>query len=383
MNRILFITRNNPFIPMGGGNLATKAYLSALNTIFDGHIDVVLSAKYKDEILHSNNAYIKVPNRSKTKQIFGLLRGRLHRYNPYVKKFLEEKTHYDLCVFDGCIIAGDLVDYVKNKGIKTLTLHHNVESDFQKDSKTMITFKGFFPYFVIRNEKTAYLQSDINMFISRHDKDVYVSKYGNRENNCVIGVFETDKKKLTNPVNLQLQDNITIVLSGSLVTYQTEDAIVYFLSKLYPLIKEKYPSSTIIITGRSPSEKLINLCKTFQNIELIPNPVDIDNVIRRAQVYLSCTRLGSGLKLRLMDGLKHGLPILAHNISSQGYDSLVQYDWFQQFSNENEFINGLNKIISLLEKSKIEAQEIQNAYMNYFSFEKGVERIHLGLKNIL
>ena len=379
--RILFITRHNPFL-IGGGSFATKAYLCALNEIFSGQIDVILGDSSKIKPLNSNNKYIQVPERTFFQKFFGLLiYGRIHRFNPFVKRYLKDNYRdYSICVFDGSIVAGDIIEYVKFKKIKTVTFHHNVERDYFQTANKKDIYSKLEYYYIKRNESVAYKKSDINLFISSADMKKMNELYGILQSNYVVGCFESEKRSITKMFPKTIDSEcVVLVLSGSLLSEQTHDAIMYFIKELLPTIQQK---CQVIITGREPRKELIELCKLKENIILVPNPENVDKIIQKADIYISTTRLGSGLKLRLMDGLRNGLPILTHTISAQGYENFHQYEWFQTFSVTSEFANKLEMIIQQLKSEKIDRNEITFTYNDVFSFEAGVKRVSKFIKMI-
>ena len=75
------------------------------------------------------------------------------------------------------------------------------------------------------------------------------------------------------------------------------------------------------------------------NVELIPNPEDMNKVIGSGDIYICPTRVGGGLKLRIMDGLKLGLPVITHDCSSRGYDAFYGTPYLKSFSNKEGFKN--------------------------------------------
>ena len=62
----------------------------------------------------------------------------------------------------------------------------------------------------------------------------------------------------------------------------------------------------MIIAGRNPAAILIEKCKCLPNVTLIPNPENMQDILMQGDVYICPTRLGGGLILRIMDGLRLG-----------------------------------------------------------------------------
>ena len=106
---------------------------------------------------------------------------------------------------------------------------------------------------------------------------------------------------------------------------------------------------------------------------IIPNPIDIEKEVVNNDIFVCPTCIGGGLKLRVMDGLKVGLPILVHEVSARGYDYFFTHDWFQIYNDKESFIAALKQIKDIFKN--IDSNIIIQEYNNYFSFEAGVKRL--------
>jgi len=72
-----------------------------------------------------------------------------------------------------------------------------------------------------------------------------------------------------------------------------------------------------------------------------------------------------------MDGLKTGLPIVAHKISARGYDKIEEKGYFISYDSAESF----REAIIRLSNMNVPKEEIIAAYHEVFSFEKGVCRL--------
>lgn len=374
MKNILFITRNNPSIRNGGG-LATLAFINGLHKINPNHIIIILADNCKSDKLVGSYHY--VPRRHFLFRIISLLTGSLHRFTKFTIDYLNKnKDSISMCIFDGSLIAGDLIEYVNSLGIKSVTIHHNYEREYHVENKSLESFKGIFPYYIIRNEKKAYINSSLNLFLTLQDKNKFVNVYGETNGtNMLIGVYEIEDIKLVKKIEY-LDPSAPMIISGSMNSYQTISGIVDFNNNYFSILKEISPNSKLIITGRDPDDKIIRIAKNqSKTITIIQNPINIEEIIARGCIYICPTNIGGGLKLRLMDGLKVGLPILVHETSARGYDLLYNKPWFKIYNNKETFKSGLSELIDGIKQHKWTSLEIQNSYIEYFSFNAGVDRL--------
>ena len=379
MKKIVFITRHDP-TKLGGGAFATRAYLEALNKIYPKQVVLFVADSYEDNVLsYESSKIIKVLPRTKFSAILGILIGKLTRFDTVIKSWVKDnKDTIDTVVFDGSIIGGNFINIFKKYNCKLVTIHHNYEVEYHKENKSIETIRGSFLYWIKKFEKRAYVSSNINLFLTKPDLSLFIRKYG--DNNSVkevLGCFEFNKKETVKKVIDSATINfntIKLVISGSLVTYQTLDGVNWFLDTIYPKLKEKYTNIELTITGRSPSEELIEKCKSLK-VNIIPSPKDIRKIIAEADMYICPTRLGGGLKLRIMDALALGLPSIIQEKSYRGYEKIGKSEYVTKFSNEVDFFPVFEELLLSVNKSSTYKEYVSNEYLKEFSFDAGVTRL--------
>ena len=315
-----------------------------------------------------NIKLIEVPPRSMLSRLLSPLTGITHRYQEIAIKLLRLNT-YDFCIFDHSSIAGTLVKKVSHK-VKTITIHHNFEPDYFKDNTpNYIIRKLLFPS--VRNcEKMAFKNSAINIFLTKDDLNQFINVYGNSNaKNVVTGLFETDLNRVATPISTLKQPVPTIVITGSLNNVQNTDAIRYFSYHLYPQIPSNY---RIIISGQHPNHEIIDLLKDKPNIKLIPDPPKMDEIIHMGNIFLSPAYTGGGIKVRITDGLKNGLPVIAHIVSARGYEKYIEKGYFKTFSNPTQFADQLNLLLNEIKSETFNANEIADFYKAESSLTRAI-----------
>ena len=93
-------------------------------------------------------------------------------------------------------------------------------------------------------------------------------------------------------------------------------------------------------------------------------------VLARARYYLCPVDCGGGVKLRVMDGLRQGLPALVHRVSSRGYEAFLGKSLFVYDSPES-FRRSLSELLQCTETP----EECRALYDSIFSFGAGLQRL--------
>ncbi len=373
--KVLFVSTVDPF-GKGGGPQATRAYLDATIDIFGSENltivvpdDTIILKEYCDI------EFVKIPQRSKISIILGLFRGITGRFSKAVFDILKKsQDNYSWCIFNGGLEAGWTFSKLpQNQQLIKVTIHHNQEVEYYMDNKAIFTLGGRFPYLVRIEEKNAYKYSDINLFLTNQDKSAFSKMYGHTKAfNDLIGTFDYKSAEVIKISESSKQYDI--VASGSLLQYQTVHGIFDYFNNYYEISKEVIPNIKVLLTGRSPKKEILDLQKENE-IDIVASPIDIQSEVLKGRIFLCPTDIGGGLKLRAMDGLKNGLPILIHEVSSRGYDFFFDKPYFRIYKDKASFEKGLKGILYYLQENPFCAETINSDFYNYFGYQKGVERI--------
>lgn len=372
MKKILFVATSNMKKRTGGG-LANLAYYNSLKDRYGDNVDLVAF----EETALNYQSVIRITEPSSFYKIILFLRGIIHRFSPALDKFiLNHKTEYSMVIFNGGLL-GDVVEKVSKSGLKLVTIHHNYEVEFQMDNKKPTTLWGLSSYWVKRNESKAYKYSDINLFLTVDDLELFKKKYGSCHGKTeIIGVYEPCINKYTPNTNPPVLNHI--VISGSLNSFQTTAGIQDLDANYMRLIKQVYNSDFVLtLTGRRPTQFIWQFANKYPQVCIVENPEDIYSVVKQNGIYLCPTNIGGGLKLRVMDGLSQGLPILVHKTSARGYNMFFDKPWFQVYNDSISFERALLSLIEYIRTH--DGQEIhktiQDEFTNYFSYINGSKRL--------
>lgn len=378
---ILYILKHDPW-GIGGGCYASRCFLDAFTTAFeDAHFDACLCAEYlpKKDMRedYPNVKFVKVSERSFTSKIFSVVTGLLHRFDRTAREMMKNGK-YDYCIFDHNSIAGPLVGICRELGVKTVVINHNCEQEYYHDNHRNWVHRLFLLPHVKRAEQNSYIGCDYNIFLTSEDKTLFGNLYGKSQTRAmVIGCFEPKGSIARDYVKKIKSDSLLkLVISGTIGNVQNLDGINYFIDNLI----ETVPADIeVVITGKNPPMELqnkieaINDVKKYAKITLIPNPKDIMPVVADCDMFLCPTKLGGGIKLRIMDGLKAGLPVIAHRVSARGYSAFAEKGLLFAFDDKNSFKVALdNCIVSLRADSNLR-QDISGMAQQQFSFERNVE----------
>lgn len=373
---ILYILKHDPW-GIGGGCYASKRYLELFCSVFaDAHIDCLVCEEYlKNGKVGDfpNVNFVPVKPRTKLSQLLTPITGILHRHQETALSLIKDKK-YDYCIFDHNSIAGTLATECKKRGIKTIVLNHNCEYEYYRDNNTGLRKLLILPW-VSKREKLSYKTCDFNIFLTKEDERIFTKRYGKSETKRTVGgIFNGPNEKIKPVTDLPQfhTDNIRLVISGTMGNIQNLDGINYFLDDLYPTLPN---TISVVLAGKNPPNELIEKVKQYTNVEIIANPIDMDAVVRECDIFVCPARLGGGIKLRVTDGLRNGLPVIAHEVSARGYEEFEEKGYLVPFSDKDTFLSIFIDLKKEIASSGFNKQDIAIIAYENFDFYNTAMRV--------
>ena len=376
--RILYVLKHNPW-GIGGGCYACRNYLQLFSTMFaDDKIDACICEEYlndADVSEYPNVCFVPVKQRSKLSKVLTPINGQLHRHYHQAIQLMKQ-NQYDCCIFDENGIAGSLVKEARKHGIKTIVINHNCQYEYSRDNMTSFLEKLLILPVVVRCERKSYKLCDYNIFLTEEDQIIFGNRYGKSNTKSIVGGcfypknFDLSSKQEIKPFR---KEHLKMVISGTMGNVQNMDGICYFLDDLLPCVPEDI---LIVLVGKNPPESLIERVKALEpRVKIIPNPKDIDAIVRDCDIFLCPARLGGGMKLRMMDGFRNGLPVLAHAVSARGYRQFEKDGVMAEFTSSNQFKTELSEILEKITNGEITKQCIIEKSLDCFSFTNILKRM--------
>lgn len=230
-----------------------------------------------------------------------------------------EATAFDVVHADTISLA----PYVEAIPTPKILDHHNIESHMmwrraqleRNPVKKLYFFQEAWK--LERYEKKACPKFDLNVTCSALDRDRLSQLIGgaSRIREVPNGV-DCDYFKPDRPGE---GDN-GIVFAGRLSAYTNRKAVLYIAEQIWPEIAARIPGVACDIVGASPPDALLRLAKTDSRFRVHGFVDDVRPYIDQAGIYVCPITDGGGTKLKILDALAMGKPIVAHPVACEGID---------------------------------------------------------------
>lgn len=168
------------------------------------------------------------------------------------------------------------------------------------------------------------LQHYLRRTLSAFDLVTVVSA---REQALARGVFSSPPVQVVpNGADLQALQRVqatpqpgTLIYSGALSFYANYDAVHYFLAEIFPLILERAPETRFFVTG-STKGVAIDQLPSCPNVEFTGYLDDIWSAVAGSWALVTPLRLGGGTRLKIIESLALGTPVVSTSKGAEGLD---------------------------------------------------------------
>ncbi len=117
-------------------------------------------------------------------------------------------------------------------------------------------------------------------------------------------------------------DRAGVVFVGSLDVETNTAALDWFLTYVWPRIRERSAAATFDVVGRSPSATLERRLSDQRSlgVTLRADVADVDPFLRRAAVAVNPVRTGAGISVKLLNGMACGCACVSTSPGATGMD---------------------------------------------------------------
>jgi polysaccharide biosynthesis protein PslH len=110
----------------------------------------------------------------------------------------------------------------------------------------------------------------------------------------------------------------SLVFTGSMDWLPNEDAMLYFVDAVLPLIKKQCPDVSLEIVGRSPSRKLQALAEREKSVHLTGWVEDIRPFVARGSICIVPLRIGGGTRLKIFEAMAMSKAVVSTSVGAEG-----------------------------------------------------------------
>lgn len=114
------------------------------------------------------------------------------------------------------------------------------------------------------------------------------------------------------------RDPRRILFLGALDWRPNVDAVDLLLEKIFPRVRHQEPNAILTIVGRNPSGGLVERVRQTAGVELHADVPDVRPFLGTSGVMAVPLRIGGGSRLKILESLASGLPVVSTRVGAEG-----------------------------------------------------------------
>ncbi len=333
--KILLLCNKSPWPPAEGGPIAMYAMITGL--IKAGHTVKVIAAntsKYRVDPASVPEAFQKqtgiefvdIDLRIKVKDaLFNFLSGQSYhvarfRTPEFEKKLIEVLTASEFDIIQAEMLYMTVYNDIIRKYSKArfVLRSHNIEHlIWQRIAiNTRNPLKRYYIkhlFLTLKNYELEMLQKmDGIVAITPTDAAFFEKHSGKTPVISIPFGIEFDKYKTT--VNQPAETDLFHI--GSMNWFPNEEGMLWFLSKVWPLITQEMPSLKLYLAGREMPDWLRNL--NSMNVEVVGEVPDALEFMNQHAVMVVPLFSGSGIRIKIIEAMAAGRAVISTEIGAEG-----------------------------------------------------------------
>jgi exopolysaccharide biosynthesis WecB/TagA/CpsF family protein len=111
-----------------------------------------------------------------------------------------------------------------------------------------------------------------------------------------------------------------ILYFGTLSWQPNIEGLTFFLGSVFPRVRCRVSDARFVIAGRGAPPRLRSLARRTPGVEFLGPVVDAEPLFRRARVFVEASGSGGGTRLKVLNALARGLPVVASPEGAEGLD---------------------------------------------------------------
>jgi glycosyltransferase involved in cell wall biosynthesis len=113
-----------------------------------------------------------------------------------------------------------------------------------------------------------------------------------------------------------------LLFVGNLAQIPNDDAAIWLCTEIFPRVVAAHPGATLSIIGRHASPALRSAASDGR-ITLRDFVEDLSPYFFQAGIYIAPLRLGGGIKIKILEALAHGIPVVTTPVGAEGITGLT------------------------------------------------------------
>ncbi len=229
------------------------------------------------------------------------------------------EDQYDLVILSRVVSGGKYVDAVRTHCRKAKVIFDTIDVHFLRETREaeMKKCDKLMARALETKEKELDVarKSDCTMVVSAHEVDLLSRELPDSKIKLVPFVRPAKKKKKA------FGDRSDICFIGGYKHQPNIDAVLYFVTNIWPLLKSQLNKCRFFVVGSRPTKEILAL--QSKDIIVTGYVQDLAVILEEMKLSVAPLRYGAGIKGKVAASLGYGVPCVASRIAVEGMQGLT------------------------------------------------------------
>jgi glycosyltransferase involved in cell wall biosynthesis len=233
-----------------------------------------------------------------------------------------ERNSYDLIQVENCFMT----QYRFPRELPVVVDEHNVDYEILTRTAAVVTaqprraFNQLDALKLRAEEERSWRTADACAVTSPHDEELVRQAAPHTRvavvPNAVDTEFFTPRATTSEPT--------TVLFFGTLSYYPNTDGLLSFVRTVMPILRRSHPAIRLLVVGREPPPALVRYASP--DITVTGEVDDVRPYLERARVVIAPLRIGGGTRLKILEAMAVGKPVVSTRIGAEGIAVTDQRD---------------------------------------------------------
>jgi glycosyltransferase involved in cell wall biosynthesis len=228
-------------------------------------------------------------------------------------------ARFDVAYYDHL----SMLEYARHLGLAAIHDAHNLEFELVRRYAATL---GWGPrrlfaereWRLVRSyERTRYASCDIVLAVSDRDAAA-IRVLAGRSVDVRVVPISIDARGAT-PVG-PLPRDPELLFVGGLHWPPNADAVGYFVKEIWPLVLNDMPGARLTVVGRDDAP-VAGLLRSTTGVHVTGHVDDVGPYFTQARAVVVPLRSGGGMRVKILEALARGLPVVSTRIGYEGIDA--------------------------------------------------------------